>query len=279
MLTDEEMRKWREEGYLLLRGLIPQESIAATREGLARVVDTMISQLKDQDLIQDEGKSLPFETRFSTVAGEHAKRFGRSWRKSVACRELFDLHYSPGLVDVIGQLTGTDVIGHPVFNGRPKLPHQQLTVVPWHQDSAYFGAESAQALIIAAWVPLVPVDAENGCMQVVSGSHRNGLIEHCVEDREGQFLEISEQLVHESQVVTCDMAPGDMLLMHNLTYHRSLANASDTIRWSVDLRYLRDGDPLCGTWNDPDFTWVIRSNERPITTYEEWIQRVDSWEW
>lgn len=273
-LSPEQMEQWEIDGYLLLKDVVPLPEIDGVRDRFAHVVDGIIQQLMEQDIVEDEGSELPFERRFWEVAGEHANRFGRSWRGQIATSEIFDLHYAGPLVDAIGQLTGTDVIGHPVFNARPKLPGQQLTVVPWHQDSGYFGTVSEQSLIPTAWIPLVPVDETNGCLQVVAGSHKLGVVNHHTENREGRFLEVMDSLVDDSKIVTCQMDIGDALVFNNLTLHRSLQHTtSEIIRWAIDIRYLRDGDhPGSIYWKDPDFKWVIRSETQPLTTLEQWLE-------
>ena len=273
-LSPEQMHQWENDGYLLLKDVIPDSAINGVRDSFAHVVDGIIRELKKDGIIEDERSELPFETRFAQVAGEHANRFGRSWRNQVATPEVFDIHHAPRLVDAIGQLTGTDVIGHPVFNARPKLPGQQLTVVPWHQDSGYFGTVSETSLIPTAWIPLVPVDETNGCLQVVAGSHRLGVVDHRTEEREGKFLEVMDELIEDDRIVTCPMALGDALVFHNLTFHRSLQHTtSEIVRWAIDIRYLRDGDhPGTIYWKDPDFKWVIRSETQPVTTFSQWVE-------
>ena len=273
-LSPEQIEQWENDGYLLLKDVIPISAINGVRDSFAGVVDGIIRELKKDGIIEDEGMELPFETRFAQVAGEHANRFGRSWRNQVATSEVFEIHHAPRLVDAIGQLTGTDVIGHPVFNARPKLPGQQLTVVPWHQDSGYFGTVSETSLIPTAWIPLVPVDETNGCLQVVAGSHRLGVIDHRTEEREGRFLEVLDELVDDSCIFTCPMEVGDALVFHNLTLHRSLPHTtSEIVRWAIDIRYLRDGDhPGTIYWKDPDFKWVIRSQTQPLTPLEQWLE-------
>ena len=273
-LSSEQMAQWENDGYLLLKDVVPMAEINGVRDRFNHVVDGIIQQLKEQDIVEEDGAELPFETRYWKVAGEHANRFGRSWRGQIATSEIFDLHYAGPLVDAIAQLTGTDVIGHPVFNARPKLPGQQLTVVPWHQDSGYFGTVSEQSLIPTAWIPLVPVDETNGCLQVVAGSHKLGVVNHHTENREGKFLEVMDSLVDEEKIVTCQMDIGDALVFNNLTLHRSLQHTtSEIIRWAIDIRYLRDGDhPGSIYWKDPDFKWVIRSQTEPVTTLEQWLK-------
>ncbi len=273
-LSSEQTDQWENDGYLLLKNVVPISTINGVRASFARVVDGIIRELKEDGIIEDDGTELPFETRFVQIAGEHANRFGRSWRNQVATSEIFELHHATPLVDAIGQLTGTDVIGHPVFNARPKLPGQQLTVVPWHQDSGYFGTVSETSLIPTAWIPLVPVDETNGCLQVVAGSHRLGVVNHHTEKREGNFLEVMDELIEDSRIVTCQMELGDALVFHNLTLHRSLPHTtSEMIRWAIDIRYLRDGDhPGTIYWKDPDFKWVIRSETQPVTPLKQWLE-------
>ncbi len=275
ILSEEQAKQWEEDGYLLLKQAISLPIIEGVRQLFSKMVGRIISELKSEGLVEDEGKNLPFETRLLKVAGTHANRFGRSWRNQVAGKAVYELHHAEPLVTAIGEITGTDVIGHPVFNARPKLPNQQLTVVPWHQDSGYFGAQSESALIPAAWIPLVPVDETNGCLQIVAGSHKIGLLNHHTEDREGQFLEILDSLIDESQIITCPMEMGDALLFHNLTLHRSTVHTtSNMIRWAIDIRYVRDDDDAGAIyWKDPDFKWVIRSQTKPITPLDAWLAK------
>ena len=38
------------------------------------------------------------------------------------------------LLNIAEQLLGTaDIVGHPVWNLRPKIPRNEVTTVPWHQ--------------------------------------------------------------------------------------------------------------------------------------------------
>ena len=281
LLTDAQLKQWEDDGYLLLRGVIPLAAIEGVKKTFARQVDNLIKQLKDEGLITDEGKELPFETRFAQVAGKLANKFGRGWRKAIASPELYELQNTPKLVDAMADLLGPEVRGHAIWNARPKLPGQQLTIVPWHQDSSYFGQESITSRIMTVWVPLVSIDASMGAMQVLPGTHKGGLVEHRTEELEGKFLEIVGE-VDESRAVTCDMEPGDALVFGNLLYHRSLATVGKTIRWSVDIRYYPEGDSpgAPGTsWTNPADKWVIRSAAEPVTGVKDWLRMASELVW
>ena len=46
-----------------------------------------------------------------------------------------------------------------------------------------------------------------------------------------------------ADVVTCEVAVGDVLFLNNIVVHRSLPNQSAGVRWSLDLRWQRSGEP------------------------------------
>lgn len=278
-LTDAQHAQWRDDGYLLLREVIDKPVIDGMCAVFAAVVDRMLAQLKDEGVIDELGEDLPLETRFAKVAGAHAGKFGRSWRNAIRSPELYDLHLAPKLVDVMTQLIDGEVLGHPVWNARPKMPSQQLTVVPWHQDSSYFGEGSDKSQIITVWIPLVEATKANGCLQVMPGSHKLGLLTHHQEDREGKFLEVS-QAVDPDKAVTCEMQPGDALIFDNLMLHQSLANVTDVVRWSVDIRYYRGGDWIGGIgWPSDGFEWVIHSTRRRATSRDAWLVEAEKMGW
>lgn len=223
------------DGYVVVRDLLAPTAVAGLRRAISRTTDAILAELHAAGRIPTTAPELPLERRLC-VGGAHLKRYGRSWRNRLACREVFDLHRDPGLIGALHELLGDAVWAMGAFNGRPKLPGQDLTVVPMHQDSAYFGEDTASETLVTAWTPAVPVDAGNGCMEVVPESHRWGYEPHTADVGEGGFLAI-RRAPPNGQVVVCAMQPGDVLFMHNLTWHRSGVNSSDGIRWSLDMRF------------------------------------------
>ncbi|MBA3708578.1 MAG: phytanoyl-CoA dioxygenase family protein [Planctomycetes bacterium] len=262
-----QLRSFSEDGFVVLRNVIPPHLIAGMRSAFSRAGSRMLTQLRAEGMIPGVGMDQPFESGIA-AAGDAMKRFGRSWRQEIAGPELYDLHRAPLLVDAMESLLPHGVCAHPIYNARPKLPNHALTTVPWHQDSAYFGAHTAQKSIITAWLPLVPVDAANGCLQVALGSHRYGLMPHHTESGEGQFLEITGGDPRPDVVVTIEMMPGDALVFGNLLWHRSLPNRSDHVRWSVDLRFHSQGDRDV---NGYQREWIVRSPTRRESSCEEWL--------
>ena len=98
------------------------------------------------------------------------------WNREVFSRELYDFGMIPGILELAESILGPEI----QFNGdywvRSKLPHESLTTYPWHQDSGYYGAATEKHHILSLWIPLVDVDEVNGCLQMMPGSHRWGLL-------------------------------------------------------------------------------------------------------
>ena len=65
------------------------------------------------------------------------------------------------------------------------------------------------------------------------------------------------------------MKADDIFAFHNLTFHGSLMNQSDDIRWSTDLPYSETGRPLERLFKAGLNGFIARSHENPET--------VDSW--
>lgn len=89
---------------------------------------------------------------------------------------------------------------------------------------------------------MVDVDDKNGCLQIIPGSHKRGL-RPAQRDGNGRQVPI-EDVETWADIKNIKMKVGDVCVFGNLTFHRSLANISDKIRWSIDLRYSPTGSPL-----------------------------------
>ena len=82
-------------------------------------------------------------------------------------------------------------------------------------------------------------DRSNGCLQVSKGSHKIGRLDH-VQVSEKQNSADPARLDHilaRYEVVHCELDPGDVLIFHSNTLHRSDQNRSPNRRWPLLLCY------------------------------------------
>ena len=189
---------------------------------------------------------------------------------------MFQILTEPALLDVVESMIGPEILAHPQFNIRAKLPNQDTSVVPWHQDLAYLQPDAEKTFMVNAWLPLVDATVENGCLEVIPRSHLS-LIEH--EERLGpgrNFRGVRAENLPPGDPVACPVRVGDILLIQHMTMHRSLPNNSDHIRWSLDLRY---SDPAMPTGRDGVPGFIARSKADPSSisrNAEEWDRIVES---
>ena len=70
--------------------------------------------------------------------------------------------------------------------------------------------EAGDTLVVNFWVPLVRATAANGCMQVMCGSHRFGLLPHNY--RISIYKGVADANLPPCETVTCEVNAGDVLM-------------------------------------------------------------------
>jgi len=109
----------------------------------------------------------------------------------------------------------------------------------WHQDYGYWYQNGVLfPLLTSASIAVDRATKENGCLQVIRGSHHLGRIEHTlVGDQAGADPERVERVLERLELVYVEMGPGDTLFFHANLLHRSDQNQSDNSRWSMICCY------------------------------------------
>ncbi len=111
---------------------------------------------------------------------------------------------------------------------------------PWHQDAFYFRFDRTPQL--GLWLAVTEATRENGCLQVLPGSHRERVHAHRTDRRPGAnlgYLEIVDHDMSASAVV--EMKPGDLLVFHSQLMHRSTDNGSSGLRAAMVYHLAETG--------------------------------------
>ncbi len=130
----------------------------------------------------------------------------------------------------------------------------------WHQDYGYWynnGCLFPDLLSVA-----IAIDAstrENGCLQVIRGSHKLGRIDHGrVGGQTGADPERVEQILKVLDHVHVEMAPGDALFFHSNTLHASAPNLSDKPRNIMLCCYNKATNDPVKVHHHPGYTPLSR---------------------
>lgn len=221
MLTEDQVTFYRDNGYVLVKGVLTKEEAKSLREechdlgrrlarqGAGDSTWSSAQQLADPEL----GTALAHcpDVQF------HSAAFGRM---------LVDDRFTSAAADVLGspnvQLHHTKMFIKPPEKGSP---------FPMHQDYPFF--PHARHTVAAAIFHFDDAPDEKGCVRVVPGSHLGGPLPH---EEEGQFHLPFEQYPLES-AVACEAEAGDVLFFNYLTVHGSGINRSDGARTTVLVQF------------------------------------------
>jgi ectoine hydroxylase-related dioxygenase (phytanoyl-CoA dioxygenase family) len=224
MIGADEKRQFERDGYLLVRGLFDREEM-----DLLRAIGKA-----DAGLIEG------VRVRHDTQGGE---------TKLSLRNELPDDIYSAfvrchRIVDRMEALLADEV-----YHYHHKMNMKEPFVGgawEWHQDYGYWYNNGCLYPDMASC--MIAVDRatkENGCLQVINGSHLMGRIDHGkAGDQTGADMERVNAALDRMELVYCEMEPGDALFFHSNLLHRSDQNRSPDPRWVLICCYnTRHNDP------------------------------------
>lgn len=179
-----------------------------------------------------------------TVVKEHATNVTDSTGKN----SKLTLWFTPGedvysmmlrserMVDGAAKLLDSDA---PVCHYHTKLMQKEPKVGgawEWHQDYGYWYKNQFlyPDQLLSIMIALTKANKENGCLQVIKGSHKMGRVNHgFAGEQVGADMVMVEHALKTMDHVYVELEPGDALFFHSNILHRSEANLSDMPRWSI----------------------------------------------
>ena len=105
-----------------------------------------------------------------------------------------------------------------------KMPEGRGKVFDWHQDSGYTTTEPLE--YITCWTAISDSDLENGCIWIIPGSHRSGVLEHVTEEEDEQRYGGKNAQVDDNGALPVEMRGGEVAVFSSLLLHRSGPNTS-----------------------------------------------------
>lgn len=250
LFTPAELSRYQTEGYLFVPGLFDAEEMRI-----------LLKYAKsDQALI--EGAS-----GRKDATGQITKL--TLWNE--AGDDLYGMFSrSPRIVDRMEQLLGGEV-----YHYHTKMMLKEPRVGgawEWHQDYGYWYHNGCLFPYLASC--LIAVDRatkQNGCLQVLVGSHLMGRVEHGkTGDQTGADMEIVGAALDRMKLVYVEAEPGDAIFFHCNLLHRSDQNRSDDPRWSLICCYNAARNNPYKESRHPRYTPLAKVSDFAI---KEWAAR------
>ena len=135
-----------------------------------------------------------------------------------------------------------------ILNGKAAHYHSKLMqkeprkggAWEWHQDYGYWYKNNGFLLpeMLSVLTALTPATKENGCLQMIRGSHKMGRVEHGFSGEQvGADMEKVNEALKIMELDYLEMEAGDTAFFHFNTLHASAANLSEKPRWSIITAY------------------------------------------
>ena len=250
-LSRGQVERYREQGYLLLPGLIPEWRLAAYEERFVALARGEAAPAPEMKIMRDV---MVVKGAVAPATPLHGVNKLINFEDDAA---LYGYTLEPGLLGAVRSLIGDDLysISTNVFNKPPGVDGRH----PLHQDLRYFRIRPADR-IVGTWTAFSETHRENGCLAVIPGSHKGPLLDHGNPDWEyvnAGFFGIERGDLSER--IHVPMAPGDTLLFHPLLIHGSGHNCSGGFRRAISSHYA------AADCESPVRDWRVGKQARHIT--------------
>ncbi len=226
-MTPEELASYHENGYFAARGLLTLPEAADLRRECHELAARLSAQ-KNIDSTWGAARQAVPGIQDTKILNCHNVQF-----YSAAFTRLIT---DPRLTDIAAAVMGTPNV---------QLHHTKMFIkppekgspFPMHQDVPYFPHDNHS--MIAAIIHFDDAPIERGCVRVVPGSHKRGVLEHAKEG--GWHLPFAEYPIEDA--VPCEAKAGDVLFFSYLTIHGSGVNVSSEARTTLLVQMRDPCDP------------------------------------
>jgi ectoine hydroxylase-related dioxygenase (phytanoyl-CoA dioxygenase family) len=266
-ITGDHVAQFQAEGYAVLRGVFAPGEVAEVAAAFDRLHARALAG----------GRSWRDRNTFFRLAEDaHLGRVLRmvQWPGWID-PDLERVRRDPRLLDILTPLIGRDL--KQIINQMHWKPPGAKAEFGFHQDSRSRRPREAYRDLAASYVQtgiaVDPQRRENGALVVCPGSHRLGELPfdpaRPAMDEDMDRAELARLGIDPGNVVTLEMAPGDVALWHVHTLHGSGPNTSAIDRRFYINGYVTAANCERGEWAFRDGAPCPLQGEQSLVHYEE----------
>jgi phytanoyl-CoA hydroxylase len=238
--SPQELDQFRRDGFIVVRNLANPTEVAEMRKITESGLRDHIEPIEYEADLRYPGAPVSIEAE----GGKTIRRLKQAHSRSYLFTEWM---IRPEVLDRLKQLLGPRVVcplahHNCIMTKQPKYSSE----TGWHQDIRYWSFQRPE--LINAWIALGSERPENGCLQVIPGSHKLSLDRNRLDDELFFRSDLPENqpLIASKEFVTLN--PGDVLFFHCRTLHAASRNSTSEIKFSVVFTFRSaDNPPLSET--------------------------------
>ncbi len=251
LISDSDWKSYEDLGYLRLGKVLSDGDLQALRQ---RIDDIMLGKADldyNRVLMQLDSETGNYEDAGQQSRGHKGSTLGY--------RKIQDLEFDPLFLEFMQRPIFREIservygVGTPIAAFRAMFmnkPSHKGTFLPFHQDRWTFLDRDP---LVTTWTALDPATKANGCVQIVPGSHKFGLINKA---HPSGFLskEQAAEYCSPDKVEFLELEAGEVALLHNWLLHGSDVNRTDIPRRAFSVCYM---DARTKASNSEVFTTVF----------------------
>jgi len=186
--------------------------------------------------VMSEDEALSLKALIEAAEKENPEALGPTNRNNphLTFTAIDRVAHHPIIVEAVADLLGPDLLlyGSVLFFKEPA----SAGYVSWHQDATYMGIQPHH--FVTPWLALTPSNAELGCVRMIPGSHKLGILHHHDTYGEDNILTRGQNVedIDESTAVDLVLKPGQMSIHHATIVHGSMPNRGTERRMGVALQ-------------------------------------------
>jgi ectoine hydroxylase len=251
MWTDTQLQTYREQGFLFQPGLLSPQQIDELRASTADLVNEK-NNPEEVHIVRE--KSGPVRTVFCM------HRRVEPWRS--ICR-------SEAIGGPVKQILGDDAY---IFHSKLNLKESfEGTVWLWHQDYGYWQYDGVDDRLVSVLIMFGPNTIHNGCVLLVAGSHKWGVLDHYDDDVTTSYKQwciqpeaLRKHITDEGMIYPVVGQAGDVCFFDCNIVHGSNHNFSPAPRQTVIFAYSAI-DNIPKSVQNPRPDWVVSRDYEPVT--------------
>ena len=232
-VTDEQVRFYVEQGYLVIPGLVAPEDLALITRDIAHIarggypctsIQPMPAAMSDDEVLE----------RLLCIHQPH--------QLSPVMRRFID---HPAIAAVLARIVAAHLPAG-WWDGAVKCMQSMLFVKPpgkpgqaWHQDEMYIPTRDRS--LCGAWIAVDDATIENGCLWILPGSHRPGYLHPSKPPTDLFEYDGSNQCFgfDDAAAVPVEVKAGSVVFFNGHTLHKSLRNrTAGTYRRALVTHYM-----------------------------------------
>lgn len=248
--TAEQARQFEEDGYFIVRNVIPQASAAECRGVIKNTI-----LMPEPDESADTDPMDPMGNSPRARAARFRKLSNFCFRSPLI---WLTVHGGPAIARIARYFLGDDLILK--FNSCFLKPARTGSATPWHQDNGLW--RDGETTPFNFWMALDPATRSNGCLQILPGSHKGEIVPHVLYP-DSIHGELPRPLVRETctqhRIHHVELEPGDIVCWHSSIWHYSPPNPSDQSRIAI-----------AGVYTTPQ---IIRENPQQYFRNYLWVMQ------